>query len=383
MNQRFNEIVGLRFYLAVWVAVGHGMRLAGYADESSPVTSLLLNGDAAVVIFMIISGFVIAHLIATSREAYVPYIIRRFFRLYPAFVVCSLLGYFLIEPWAQLTAAAPWSDEKGWTAYANAVEGIATSQREHLAAHLFAHATMLHGMIPREILPYAARTFLPAAWSISLEWQFYLIAPLILAACRSSRGLTVLTVTAAALYALAWKGLFGHFLGLSFIAMASPYFAIGIASRLAFPKLVNLPVSPLPAAVLAVSVAISLTKDAVPLAIWGAFYSYLLWQNNDRLTGRMFRLVTTPKPLFILGEASYSLYLLHRPIQVILAVILAGAVGASQRGMLAVQLIAIPIAALFSLALFFGIEKPFMKFAKRVTVSKKPVSPAEIAATGP
>ena len=222
MNQRFNEIVGLRFYLAVWVAIGHGMQLAGYIHRSNPITSFLLNGEDAVAVFMIISGFVIAHLLTTSREAYVPYIVRRFFRLYPAFVLCSLLGYFLIEPWAQLTAASPWSNVKGWTAYADAIQGIAASQREHLAAHLIAHATMLHGMIPREVLPYAARTLLPAAWSISLEWQFYLVAPFILLACRSSKGVTILTVTAAALYVLAWKGVFGHFLGLSFIAMASP-----------------------------------------------------------------------------------------------------------------------------------------------------------------
>ena len=66
-----------------------------------------------------------------------------------------------------------------------------------------------------------------------------------------------------------------------------------------------------------------------------------------------------------------------------MAIALVGGVGATQRGMLAVQLVAIPVAAVLSLLLFFGVEKPFMRLGKQLTSSRKPVTPAEIAATAP
>jgi len=46
---------------------------------------------------------------------------------------------------------------------------------------LLAHLTMLHGAVPDQILPGSSITYLPPAWSISVEWQFYLVAPFLFA----------------------------------------------------------------------------------------------------------------------------------------------------------------------------------------------------------
>ena len=80
----FNDIVGLRCFIALWVAVGHGLQTSGYLKPTNALMKPLLNGHAAVVVFMIVSGFVITSLLMVKSERYPRYITRRFFRLYPA-----------------------------------------------------------------------------------------------------------------------------------------------------------------------------------------------------------------------------------------------------------------------------------------------------------
>lgn len=48
--------------------------------------------------------------------------------------------------------------------------------------NILAHIPLIHGLIPPSALPDAAAAFLGRAWSISTEWQFYLIAPQAVAA---------------------------------------------------------------------------------------------------------------------------------------------------------------------------------------------------------
>ena len=49
---------------------------------------------------------------------------------------------------------------------------------KNAAYHIPLHLTLLHGVVPEKLLPSSATAFLGPAWSLSLEWQFYLIAPL-------------------------------------------------------------------------------------------------------------------------------------------------------------------------------------------------------------
>ena len=43
------------------------------------------TGSGAVMIFMMLSGFVITGLLLTRKEAWLPFITRRAFRLFPAY----------------------------------------------------------------------------------------------------------------------------------------------------------------------------------------------------------------------------------------------------------------------------------------------------------
>ena len=66
-------------------------------------------------------------------------------------------------PWAGQSAAAIWPvglpPAFGW--------------------HLLAHILLLQGVLPQGLLPYAYVTLLGPAWSLSTEWQFYLLIGLI------------------------------------------------------------------------------------------------------------------------------------------------------------------------------------------------------------
>lgn len=58
--KRFQQIEGLRGYLALWVLVGH---LIGYSGIAlSPKFYLFAGATKAVDVFIILSGFVITHM---------------------------------------------------------------------------------------------------------------------------------------------------------------------------------------------------------------------------------------------------------------------------------------------------------------------------------
>jgi peptidoglycan/LPS O-acetylase OafA/YrhL len=128
-----------------------------------------LAGNYCVQGFMILSGYVITQLVLTKREPYGQYILRRAFRLYPAYLVALAFSVLL---------------------------SLGTPD---LLAHLVAHLTLLHGLIPDSVLPNSALSLLVPAWSISLEFQFYLILPLVLWFIARYRFLGLVALWGAAL----------------------------------------------------------------------------------------------------------------------------------------------------------------------------------------
>jgi peptidoglycan/LPS O-acetylase OafA/YrhL len=382
MRTRFDEIAGLRIYLALWVAVGHGLQTAGFVRPTNKLMDLILSGDAAVAVFIIISGFVITHLVETAREPYGRYIVRRAFRLYPVYLLACIAGFSVADSWAELAAMSPWHNVAGWPEYSGNIASAAAELHDNTAAHIIAHLFLAHGLVPNELLPFAARTILPAAWSISLEWQFYLVAPFVLFALRTRAGLLWTVVASLMVFFATKMGFFGSHDFRSFIGSAIPFFAVGIASRLFAAKLAKVDCHPVSAAVLAVGMLLMIGKEVLPLAIWAVFYCFLIWQKDDFLS-RAFKVFTASKPAVLLGEASYSFYLIHRPIQVVVATAAISTIGKTQTGMFAAELMAIAVALGLSVALYFGVERPFIKIGKHVTGGKSRVSTVDAVAVAP
>ena len=92
--KHFRSLDGVRAWLA-WSVVLFHMILLTAADQWKPI---LANADilsrVRVPCFLIISGFVITHLLLEKKERYFPYIVRRFLRIYPLYLFCLALGIF-------------------------------------------------------------------------------------------------------------------------------------------------------------------------------------------------------------------------------------------------------------------------------------------------
>ena len=95
------------------------------------------------------------------------------------------------------------------------------------------HLTMTHGLFPDGVLPDVWVGFLGAAWSLSTEWQFYLLALLIgarLGAARRWPGCSWRFAAAS----IAWQAVAPEPWQFSraFLPNKAQYFALGIASAI-------------------------------------------------------------------------------------------------------------------------------------------------------
>jgi peptidoglycan/LPS O-acetylase OafA/YrhL len=313
--KKWLSIEGLRAWLAWIVVIGHCVQAA---DITNPhwIASFYEIGQPTVMVFVIISGFVITHLIVEKQEPYLPYIVRRFMRLYPLFVVACAAGAVTLPLYVEGLSRVTWTSEAE-----HLFAQVIASQSHYAVAHIVAHATMLHGMVPVNILPFSSLAFCPPAWSISLEWQFYLLAPvLVMLAAKGRNGAAFLLVVCWIFGRLYF---YGHhlreYLDVSFLPITASFFAVGIASRLAWPKLGN-SISR-PSLIIAGALAIAPLGNAFfdSILVWVSFFA-LLCVDHERAIGIDRIAVYIRSGLFenrfalFWGSRSYSVYLCHFPV---------------------------------------------------------------------
>jgi peptidoglycan/LPS O-acetylase OafA/YrhL len=93
-----NRLEALRGVAALMVAGGHSFSVLvphGWQTQARSFALVFLNGYSAVTVFFVLSGFVLGRSLARARSSFqvntATFIIRRFFRIYPAFLMASLL----------------------------------------------------------------------------------------------------------------------------------------------------------------------------------------------------------------------------------------------------------------------------------------------------
>jgi peptidoglycan/LPS O-acetylase OafA/YrhL len=163
-----------------------------------------------------------------------------------------------------------------------------------------------------------ALAFLGPAWSISLEWQFYLIAPLAYWAAVSRRPMHRIGICVFCAY-LFWGRNYlpqdvyvGYATHGAFLPFHVEYFFIGALSYFIFKKMhsawadVFFPVS----ACAALFLWRSTGDRFVPICFWILFMG-LLCENPASYSARIFSPLFNHPIIQFLGRISYSIYLSH------------------------------------------------------------------------
>lgn len=369
--------------MAWWVVVGHAIHLVGLHNYVTGVKvfdyffKFLQFGNAAVSVFIILSGFVISHLLLTKKEDYRTYITRRFFRIYPIFIICILIAVILRPLYLDAYTAHSWVLGQEFRIERSLVEA------NQPLLHFLLHLTMLHGVFPDSVIPFSSSTFLAPAWSLSLEWQFYCIAPflvlpLFMATTRKFIFLVIVLIIISILLQL--SSIYWRYE--SFILLAFPLFVVGIASRFTLESSIS------KSRRIAIFIAIFLSvifyssfdiSRWVAFGIWLVFYLFVRhesgfmrfhqkWSCVEKIFN-FIKLLATNKLVSRFGIWSYSTYLIHIPVFSLVV----GGVGMlkgesfSQNDAIMSVVLAMVIVLPISWLLYEYVEKPFISIGRKLT----------------
>lgn len=277
----------------------------------------LPGGFVGVDVFFVISGFLItAHLVRdTGRSGTVSlgrFWLRRAMRLLPAAYLTSIVTIALTLKFVPRI----W-----WNEYF----------RQAIGSALYVQNWVLNGQATDYLNASDPPTAFQHFWSLSVEEQFYLALPLILLGCvlAGRRGLPwrrTFTAAVALLVAasFAWSVLLTHAdPAAAYFVTTTRVWEFGAGCLLALvagaPALRRLPaVTAWVGGVLILAAAFLLSGRtpfpgyAAALPVVGAVL-VLATPSNDRV----FRAVTGVRPVQMIGDASYSIYLWHWPLAII------------------------------------------------------------------
>ncbi|MCJ0742436.1 acyltransferase family protein [Pedobacter montanisoli] len=350
------EFEGFRGVLAMWVFFSHILAFCGYpwASFNHPF-KLFVTGTYAVDCFIILSGFVIALLIDQKEEKYSMYIKRRFLRLYPLYIVCIFL--------ACLLYIFHFTENK--------------YTLNEWIAHIGLHLTMLHGVIPDSIIKNAPGAILNPAWSISLEWQFYLVIPVFFYFFKKHQSITLISSLILSFILIVVTPRLDNWHHPSFLPLKLHFFIIGITSYFIYKtftketlksNLVSISDAILPIALFMFLVFIGYSKEFGILVFLIFFISVMtnrIKQNFfNKTVSDFFNLRTVQN----LGKISYSIYLIHEIVLIIIVRTIKTHIPniTSLSLLVLTSFIAIPITILLSSLSYKYIEKRFIKMGKTI-----------------
>ncbi|MDE8344739.1 MAG: acyltransferase [Acidocella sp.] len=343
--KRQSRLDGLRGVLAVYVMLGHALP---FTDIPGWVSGLFSHGEAAVDLFFCLSGMVISASVARFQGRFAPFIVARASRLLPTYFVALCLAMLLLmcgDPLPTLRWASP-------TARYIMESGLPQAVFWHICAHL----VLAQGIIPQGALPFAYVTLLGPAWSLSTEWQFYvligLVAPRRLGV--AALGLTALALAYHAITLPPWWQF-----SRAFLPDAAADFGLGMASAALFRGHGRVIFATcLLGGLLDAMVSANPDKMLIPL-IWCAILFAQMHKSGALLDHKV---------LQYLGAISYPLYLINEPVQRGLALLIAPL----SRGATGFTLFWLPASVGLSLiaaaALHHGVERRFMKKGQKNTV---------------
>ena len=301
----FPEIDGIRFVAIILVVLfhAHGYFLgkSGISAPDSPIAwgldAFLSKGDRGMELFFVLSGFILCmpfahHYINAGKKIMLKkYYMRRVTRLEPPYIL-AITGIFLLQ----------------LLMHVNADKFTLTQQFQHY----FASLTYTHGIIYHSVPIITVVT-----WSLEIEIQFYLLAPLLFKILQLPVVPRRLLLSAAILGIVALQHVFMPQELVFTIYRLIQYFMAGIlltdfyvSGSLAalFDRKFIIPIF------LALFAAICIVpfKDYIALQLLFPFmiatFYYMIMKNNA------IKKVFSYKFIPIIGGMCYSIYLLHYTI---------------------------------------------------------------------
>jgi len=282
---KYQRLDSLRGLAALSVGVGHAFICVNFSQDSLVQTVALgvFNGDYAVDVFFVLSGFVLINMVRhLSGAHYVAYLGRRLLRLYPL-LWASLIVAYVLHPLVVAHAPAC-ADLSVWACR------LITPPRSILAA--------IETAIPVDF------RLAPTSWTIKVEIAVSIIYPLLLAAWMKggAAGKIATAACAAALFLFS-----GHML-LHLVFL----FVLGIAIndiRISSARVANLAVG-VALMLMAVSGFLVRGHSAAADLIAGTSATLLIASIAYRCPGWLARLLDN-RAILKVGQLSYAYYLLN------------------------------------------------------------------------
>lgn len=361
------EFESLRGLMALWVLLGHVATRIGihFSSELSVLWKVIVSINIPVDIFIALSGFAIFTLLSKDKSDYPAYLLGRFFRIYPVYITCLMIGVLLYDWRIAQLMIDPLVSQAGLQSKLLIYQSVQENYWQHLLAHLL----VLHGVIPDQVLFAVGHSFVAPAWSLSLEWQFYLLAPLLFFFMTRSKisaigiGLSLIALDLA----LRWSGLtfsYGAFLpvkiGFFFAGMAVFFFRNdekSIATILMGMALIQAFLSD------------NYKAAILSLILWLVMSFVILRRSGvgSSFSG-IIRNVLGSDKLKYLGKLSFSMYLIHVIIIDIVASYLVQFPILDLSNLQIYLLLLIPtllLTFLFSMTIHRLIEAPFIQLGKK------------------
>lgn len=332
--------------------------------ETFSNTLIFKYGYMGVELFFIISGFVIAMTLESSRSV-LDFVIRRFVRIWPALIISAILTFFLLN-WSEAPFAL--TRRQFWPNFLPSLTLTPTA----LWSGLFPKVDFVTGVY----------------WSLVVEIRFYMIAAILFwlfARDRLARNLVIFTVViyvARALLRRVMPGYNGVFDAL-FIPDYMPWFAAGAVFYELYKERLTKAVALVMLAVMYAMIArISINyavigRDPVIASTAALLFLGPFWLLSTRPAAVGFLEI---RPLVWIGECSYSIYLYHYAVGMILISQISKTIG------LGPQLLLVAAASLFVLMVgrisFATVENPARRWLTRVLIGQpqKPAAAASPAA---
>jgi peptidoglycan/LPS O-acetylase OafA/YrhL len=304
--QHWRALDGLRGLAALTVVFRH---CAGALPLSDPArTSLhesalapLLNAQGAVQLFFVLSGFVLAGSLERNRHGVglLQYYVKRVFRIHPPYVFGVLFAW--LASFHYIVVAAP--ELSPW---ARELAGVHITPAQLLESFAW---------------PGHAHHQLPVGWTLLVEMVLSLLLPLMLLIARRSHWIVLVALSGIVLWVPA-----AHW-SLRFAIQ----FALGITAYIERERLAAM-VRSISTPWQTAAVLVALAVYSAPMVLGWASLGPLT--ENRALIGyglRAFGLVVLSThvdwlqralsigPMTFLGRVSYSLYLVHIPVLMLLA----------------------------------------------------------------